>query len=916
MGVEALPLLTGAELFGTPIGGFCPPASADTNGVYFDFGPKHDLAFNPATGGIFAANRFNQVAEWLPPALVLSANIADYNYATYLQPHTPDATEGKDNQVDLGGSEPANTSAVLVYDGELLASLSINYDNANSGLAWYRRPLSTSALGDVVGIDGLINAAYFRYFNKAVCLIPPEWQASLGGTVMGLGGNSFSIVSTQSDGPSAASFTPSSITGAHAQIAGNFLLGYPPGHKTLGNWLDWPPPSPFYNFSAQVLGGFIPDGTRNLVFVGTMGSSTSPYAGYGIGTSDITQHGVPEPDPVTGPFIYCYDPVYAGNSGGHCWPYRPVAWVYDLLDLAAVYAGTKNPWDVMPVELYYLDNAFPIPLTDPAVARQARGAAWDPETRRVYISEEGAGCIGNNGCIQVFEVPAGGVVDESPSAPAMSPPSTVTGGATPSLAGVIPSLPFEVTMDPGVPYVGLWYKYTPTANDVLSIYGCNALPRDVDVEVWTGNDPAALTYKTTQASKQPLEWPIILGTDIYFYLYTNDYVGGDELTLSIEAASAYNTAIQVGDLFISEDEGHGGNNLYDPTLPGFYPSIWYGEDGTLRYIDATLPATELGACLHSGRWALVDRTNAKIHIYNPVPGVSEIGQFAIPAAALNGFELVSLATDFDFFYLLHAPNGTDPLKVYKVTEDGVITGPVANLAHFSDCLALASGGAATSGLSRDGSILYYPESGFGIFGGRIFRHDMLTDTPLASWAAPDPLDVLGDILVLSDNTVVAMYIYNSGVITSTNKIVHYAASGTILQSWTIDAYPYEAHHISIGGDDSAASIWILTQHLYTSPFTPANISGYNRYQRIRLADGVAINDFTKGNFLHGVGPYDDGGTCDSARFGAPPSCPLMAMMAVGEPPPPEPEPEPPADTCAGGGLALSEGTGGDGCTTC
>jgi hypothetical protein len=404
-GLEGLPFFTGAELFANLQGGFCPPQSADGNGVYFDFGPKHGMAYRSSTGGLFVPNRFNQVSEWNVPALVTGSTTASFNYSGYNQPHTPDASEGKDNEVDLGGGEPANTSAVLVHAGKLVGSLVINYDNANSGLCLYTRPLSTTDTGNVVGVDGIIDAGKFRFFSKAFCDIPVEWQEALGGPVMGLAGSSYSIISTQSMGPSCASFDPADIDGDHGHVPGTMLVGYPDGHRELGTYDDWPPPSEFYNFSMQVLGGFIPDGTRNMVFLGSMGARDSIYAGYGTGTSNIAEHGTLYPNPVTGPFMICYDPPYAGNSGGHCWPYKSYAWIYDLWDMKRVKDGDLDPWELRPVEMFDMDSVFPITITDVNALHQARGGAWDKANRHVYISQEGAGCIGNNGAIWVFQVP-------------------------------------------------------------------------------------------------------------------------------------------------------------------------------------------------------------------------------------------------------------------------------------------------------------------------------------------------------------------------------------------------------------------------------------------------------------------------------------------------------------------------------
>lgn len=405
--LASLPLYTGAELFADLDGGFCPPQTQCSNGIWFDFGPQHGFAFHEG-GGLFMPNRYNQVPEITIPSLVLASSAATMNYSGYVQPHTPNATEGKDDEVDLGGIEPAVTSAVLVHDGKLIGSLAVNYDNANTGVTLYTRPLNTNTTGSVVGIDGIIDSGKARYFNKVFCDIPLEWQDALGGPVMGIAGSSYSVISTQSDGMSCASFDPADIDGTHGMVPGTMLVGYPHGshgQTDWGYWGQWPPVSDFYNTSTQILGGFIPDGTRNMVFLGSMGARDSIYAGYGIGVSDISQHGIPEPDPVTGPFMYCYDPPYAGNSGGHCWPYKAYAWIYDLLDLKAVKDGAVEPWEIRPVELFDMDSVFPITITDVNAIHQARGGAWDRTNRHVYISQHGAGCIGNNGVIWRFTIP-------------------------------------------------------------------------------------------------------------------------------------------------------------------------------------------------------------------------------------------------------------------------------------------------------------------------------------------------------------------------------------------------------------------------------------------------------------------------------------------------------------------------------
>ena len=62
------------------------------------------------------------------------------------------------------------------------------------------------------------------------------------------------------------------------------------------------------------------------------------------------------PDPEGG--AYCYDPTNS-YKGPHAYPYRYQIWAYDLNDFAAVKAGTKQPWDVVPYGVWPLELPTP-----------------------------------------------------------------------------------------------------------------------------------------------------------------------------------------------------------------------------------------------------------------------------------------------------------------------------------------------------------------------------------------------------------------------------------------------------------------------------------------------------------------------------------------------------------------------------
>ena len=65
----------------------------------------------------------------------------------------------------------------------------------------------------------------------------------------------------------------------------------------------------------------------------------------------------------------------------HGYPYRYYVWAYDVNDLAAAAAGTRDPWTVTPYAVW--------PLTLPfATAGSTRSSAtYDPQTARIYLSQ-------------------------------------------------------------------------------------------------------------------------------------------------------------------------------------------------------------------------------------------------------------------------------------------------------------------------------------------------------------------------------------------------------------------------------------------------------------------------------------------------------------------------------------------------
>jgi hypothetical protein len=338
------------------------------------------LGFNPARNSLIVTGFMNSplAAEVSIPSIG--------GTASYLQ-KLVDPTEGKSGLVNPGDPNYKVTGGYLVSGSSLVFSVYAFYDGGGTAVAsHFVRPLSLTTTGQVTGpvrVGPENPGLYAGYMTW----IPSEWRSALGGTAL-TGQSLISIISRTSYGPAAFAFDPSKMSATGAQP----LVYYPEDHQTLGKWgyssLNVPTQNkfPYVGLGDEIAGVAFPDGTSSVLFFGRHGGTNC----YGDGAP-------------------CGDPTDQ-YKGTHGYPYQPVMLVYNANDLAAVHAGRKLPWDVMPVSKWVL------PISDPDGSFHMWGTAYDPATRRIYIAQTFA--HGTPTVIQVFTAPASGTTTApSPSAP-------------------------------------------------------------------------------------------------------------------------------------------------------------------------------------------------------------------------------------------------------------------------------------------------------------------------------------------------------------------------------------------------------------------------------------------------------------------------------------------------------------------
>jgi hypothetical protein len=351
----SLPLLASQSL--TYLGGFRVPKES-ISGESFDYsgGP---LAYNPARDSLFMGNGSRRVAEITIPPVVNSANSAALPYAMYLQPFA-DPTEGHwadiDSNMLFGG--------LLVYGNRLYGSGAIYYDANNiQRVSHFSRSLQLNQ-PSFSGWSQVWDAGKSGLVAGPMAHVPAEWQTRLGGPAV-TGQCCIPIMWRTSSGPSAFAFEPTQI--GSSAVAASPLVYYPSDHETLGPWAG---SNPTYGATTLMGGMALIAGTRTALYFGTNGMGAHCY---GDATADKTLADA------SGGHL-CYDPV-SPDKGSHAYPYRYQMWAYDLNDLAAVKAGTKSPWSVVPY------GVWPLDLPTPELKVRLGGVAYDPARQILYVSQ-------------------------------------------------------------------------------------------------------------------------------------------------------------------------------------------------------------------------------------------------------------------------------------------------------------------------------------------------------------------------------------------------------------------------------------------------------------------------------------------------------------------------------------------------
>jgi hypothetical protein len=359
---SSLPLLSQSDLH--YVGGFRLPAG-EHHGESFSFG-GHTAAFNPAGSSLFVSSYRGAVAEVTIPTPVDSATVSALPFATFVQPFA-DPTEGRLADISSVG---VSIAGLLVFGNRLYGTASIYYDaNNTQRVSHFSRALQLNQ-PSFSGWSQVSDAGRSGFVAGWMTVLPTEWRARLGAPAL-TGQCCIPIVWRTSLGPAAVAFDPAAV--GQPVVGAIPLLYYTLDHPTLGRWEG---SNPTYGATTLIGGLAAVAGTRTVLYFGSNGLGEHCY---GNGTADQALAGTKGTDGE----IYCYDPT-SNTKSSHAYPYRYQIWAYDLNDLAAVRAGAKQPWEVVPYGVWPLT----LPTTEPTM--RLGGVGYDAERQIIYVSQLGA----------------------------------------------------------------------------------------------------------------------------------------------------------------------------------------------------------------------------------------------------------------------------------------------------------------------------------------------------------------------------------------------------------------------------------------------------------------------------------------------------------------------------------------------
>lgn len=387
--------------------------------------------------------------------------------------------------------------------------------------------------------------------------------------------------------------------------------------------------------------------------------------------------------------------------------------------------------------------------------------------------------------------------------------------------------------------VDLFFKITATVNQlVLGSFGFGQTGYTPNTRVFKASDLVAALFSP---SNLPAQFLVSLSAtrEFYFKSVTNSSAANPAY-LVLDVQEAPDNAVAIGDIFVNDDTEDFPLSILSAT-----------EDYVVKKFVEAIVAGESGCVLPNGTILLADDYN------NLVVGYDR----SFVEIASNSFGTLSHGAirsnrALNKFYAAKAASPNSFVRIYDSL--GAYAGIEYTLTAIVDIGPIATNNA--------GTLLYYADTSINSAEVRVWN--LSTGVAGANLVANLASNyVIGDILVLPDDTLIVMYSKSGG---SAVVVKHYSAAGATLNTY------------SIGTNDTT------TARLAYGVGTPENFwagthdgDGGWVFQKIRVSDGVVLTTRLHAEFELGV--YEGTASSNPPRFGASFSCPFLILTATDQP---------------------------------
>lgn len=401
-------------------------------------------------------------------------------------------------------------------------------------------------------------------------------------------------------------------------------------------------------------------------------------------------------------------------------------------------------------------------------------------------------------------------------------------------AATIASLPYSVSQDvrdAGVTY-DVWYRWTAPTDQVVTIWGRGQTYGAYQVQVDIYEDADVSLYLNLGQLWTPVNVPIYVpmrsGHVYYMNFYTIGSLDANPAVLELSVTDGPTDAIRAGD-FLTNLEVDFDSEYPVAVLAGDADRTVraYMQVSTPVYPRGTggLPHGAIGAIFSNGNVAWGDEQYSNVKIYD--------ASLTLVSTILNASGLVNLGLSrvLQRLYIASVGAPAGHIDITSYDDAGVVQNT-----WDTTITTIRS-----MGVNSDETILYYSRGGE----AAIKRWDLILNSAMADLAADVAGYTIQDVLVLEDDTIIALYHQDAGTFHDAYAR-HYSAAGALLQTYSFGSFWRGSLNPPRAGFalDSPTSFWVSLK--------PEGRFDTSLLKNVLISNGSIVTTRTHSNFLGGI----------------------------------------------------------------